>query len=45
MDFAVEGNGHVFQINSFEEKIIEDFVYTHYFKTDIVGEVYKNMPM
>ena len=43
MDFAVRGNGYVFEINAVEEKIIEDFAYTHYFKTDIVGDGHKDM--
>ena len=43
MDFAVRANGYIFQISAFEEKIVEDFAYTHYFKTDIVGEGTKDM--
>ena len=43
MDFAVRANGYIFSINAFEEKILEDFAYTHYFKTDIVGEGIKHM--
>ena len=43
MDFAVRGNGYVFLINEFEEKIIDDFAYTHYFKANIVGDGFKDM--
>ena len=43
MEFAVRANGYIFPISAFEEKILEDFAYTHYFKTDIVREGDKDM--
>ena len=43
MNFLIRANGYYFPINSEEEKIVEDFAYTHYFKTTVVGDWYKDM--
>ena len=43
MNFNVRVNGYLFPINSEEETIFEDFIYTNFFKTSIVGEGYKYM--
>ena len=43
MNFLIRANGYYFPINSVEEKIVEDFAYTHYFKATVEGDGYKDM--
>ena len=43
MNFKVRANGYVFSINSEEETIVEDFVYTHNFQTTINKDDFKYM--
>ena len=43
MNFKVRANGYVFSINSEEETIVEDFVYTHSFQTTIEKDYFNYM--
>ena len=45
MNFLIQANGYYFPISSVEEKIVEDYTCTHYFKTTVEGEGLKDMSL